>query len=231
MGISKDSSSSVADIGSQLKTPSGIAIDSSSGNVYVADYQFNNIQKFTSNGKFITKWGSFGSGDGQFNHPRGIAIDRSSNYMYVVDQRNSLVQQFALLTSPDTVITTAVYSSSGNTVQNGEKMITTSITLGFVDSDNAAVAGFECSLDGLPSYSCTNLISINDNLAAGSHTFQVRAIDTSGNVDPSPSSFSWIEVDDSNSVSDTDTLAPTTDPNLHVQQQQQQQKSKQATTS
>jgi DNA-binding beta-propeller fold protein YncE len=36
-GGSKDSSSSVADIGSQLKTPSGIAIDSSSGNVYVAD--------------------------------------------------------------------------------------------------------------------------------------------------------------------------------------------------
>jgi hypothetical protein len=107
-------------------------------------------------------------------------------------------------------------------------MTTTSITLGFVGSDNAAVAGFECSLDGLPSYSCTNLISINDNLVAGNHTFQVRAIDTSGNVDPSPSSF-WIEVDDSNSVSDTDTLAPTTDPNLHVQQQQQ--KSKQATTS
>ena len=111
-------------------------------------------------------------------------------------------------------------SSSGNSIQNGEEMTTTSITLGFEGSDNAAVAGFECSLDGLPSYSCTNLISINDNLVAGNHTFQVRAIDTSGNVDPSLSSFSWIvEVDDSNSVSDSDTLAPITDPNLQVQQQ------------
>ena len=40
-----------------LISPHGIAIDSS-GNVYVADYGNNRIQKFTSNGNFITKWGS-----------------------------------------------------------------------------------------------------------------------------------------------------------------------------
>jgi hypothetical protein len=112
-----------------------------------------------------------------------------------------------------------VNSSRGNAVQNGGKITTTSIAFTFEGSDNAAVAGFECGLDGLPSYSCTNPISINDNLVAGNHTFQVRAIDTSGNIDPSPASFSWIvEVDDSNSVSGTDTLAPITDPSLQVQQ-------------
>ncbi len=140
------------------------------------------------------------------------------------------VQQSQDTVTPDTVITTAVDSNSGNTIQNGGKITTTSITFTFEGSDKAAVAGFECSLDGLPSYSCTNLVFINDNLVAGNHTFQVRAIDTSGNVDPTPSSFSWtVEVDDSNSVSDSDTLAPITDPNLQVQQQQQ--KSKQATDS
>ena len=29
------------------------------------------------------------------------------------------------------------------------------------------------------------------SLAAGSHTFQVRATDGAGNVDPSPASFTW----------------------------------------
>ena len=41
----------------QFKTPSGIAVDSSD-NVYVTDGGNNRIQKFDSNGKFITKWGS-----------------------------------------------------------------------------------------------------------------------------------------------------------------------------
>ena len=39
------------------KSPEGIAVDSSSGNVYVADTENNRIQVFSSNGTFITKWG------------------------------------------------------------------------------------------------------------------------------------------------------------------------------
>ena len=44
-----------------LICPKGIATDSS-GNVYVADMDNNRIQKFDSNGNFITKWGSHGTG-------------------------------------------------------------------------------------------------------------------------------------------------------------------------
>ena len=61
--------------------PSGVAVDSS-GNVYVATS--DRIQKFDSSGNFITKWGSLGSGDGQFYHPSGVAIDSSGN-VYVAD--------------------------------------------------------------------------------------------------------------------------------------------------
>ena len=46
----------------QFDNPMGVAVDSS-GNVYVTDYNNNRIQKFDSNGKFITKWGSEGSSD------------------------------------------------------------------------------------------------------------------------------------------------------------------------
>lgn len=39
----------------------------SSGNVYVADTGNNRVQKFSSDGNYITEWGSAGSGNGQFN--------------------------------------------------------------------------------------------------------------------------------------------------------------------
>ena len=81
-----------------LYSPSAIAIDSSSGNVYVADSGNNRIQKFTSSGKFkpdfVTKWGSPGSGDGQFSVPYGIAIDSSSGNVYVADKGNSRIEVF-----------------------------------------------------------------------------------------------------------------------------------------
>jgi DNA-binding beta-propeller fold protein YncE len=65
----------------------------SSGNVYVADTGNNRIQKFTSNGVFVTKWGSKGTGDGQFNAPRGVAVDSSGN-IYVADYYNNRIQKF-----------------------------------------------------------------------------------------------------------------------------------------
>ena len=39
------------------------------------------------------KWGSLGSGDGQFSDPTGVAIDGSGN-VYVADKGNSRMQKF-----------------------------------------------------------------------------------------------------------------------------------------
>ena len=64
-----------------------------SGNIYVVDKGNNRIQKFTSDGTFITKWGSNGSSDGQFKVPHGIAIDSSGN-VYVTDFMNDRIEKF-----------------------------------------------------------------------------------------------------------------------------------------
>ena len=73
-----------------------IAVDNE-GYVYVCDGVqgkiFNHyIQKFDSEGNFISKFGGFGSEDGQFNVPKGIAINDTS--IYVIDQYNARIQQY-----------------------------------------------------------------------------------------------------------------------------------------
>jgi DNA-binding beta-propeller fold protein YncE len=72
------------------KFRAGIAIDNS-GNIYVVETINHRIQKFTSNGNFITKWGSEGKAAGQFKNPKGIAIDNTGN-VYVTDTGNNRIQ-------------------------------------------------------------------------------------------------------------------------------------------
>jgi hypothetical protein len=74
--------------------PRAVAVDTS-GNVYVADTNNDRIQKFTSDGTFLTTWGSEGSGDGQFDWPSGVAVDASGN-VYVADRGNDRIQKFRL---------------------------------------------------------------------------------------------------------------------------------------
>ena len=59
----------------QFISPRDIAFDSE-GNVYITDNDNNRVQKFTSDGTFITKW--------PCNDPMGIAVD-ASGYVYVAD--------------------------------------------------------------------------------------------------------------------------------------------------
>jgi hypothetical protein len=53
------------------------------------------LQKFNSEGNFITSWGSCGTGEGEFNDPNGIAVDSSGN-VYVADTYNHRIQKFAI---------------------------------------------------------------------------------------------------------------------------------------
>jgi large repetitive protein len=111
-------------------------------------------------------------------------------------------------TPPDTAITSAVDGGNGANVENGGTISSSpssSISFTFTGTDDfASVAGYQCSIDGLPAALCKSPVNVfnNNNLAPGNHTFQVRAIDTSGNVDPTPAMFTWIIADVSDSNSD-----------------------------
>src|SRR5688500_17962604 len=70
----------------EFRHPHGLAIDSSD-NVYVTVRDNTEIQKFTSDGEFITKWGSNGTADGEFRDPHAVDIDSSGN-VYVSDAMN-----------------------------------------------------------------------------------------------------------------------------------------------
>lgn len=57
-------------------------------------------------------------------------------------------------------------------------------------SPDVDVVGFECQLDGGGFAACTTPLSYT-SLSAGSHTFDVRAVDAANNVDPTPASYTW----------------------------------------
>ena len=59
----------------------------------MADIGNNRIQKFTSSGSYITKWGTLGSGDGEFDGPIDVAVD-GAGIVYVTDVGNSRIQMF-----------------------------------------------------------------------------------------------------------------------------------------
>ena len=183
----------------QFTSTFGIAVDKD-GFVYVADSDVNSghpgnidrVQKFTSDGTFVTKWGSFGTGDGQFSNPWGIGINSKGN-VYVSDFINNNIQVFVLKTDnifPDTQITSAT-DGNGNSISNDSSTVSNKMTFTFTGSDNVDVARFECSIDGSPFTNCNSPITFNGLKAGITHTFKVRAIDTAGNVDPTPATFSW----------------------------------------
>jgi DNA-binding beta-propeller fold protein YncE len=77
----------------QFVWPTAIALDAG-GNVYVADEWLNRISIFDKDGKFLSKWGKAGSGNGELDRPAGLAIGDKT--LYVTDSRNSRVQKFSL---------------------------------------------------------------------------------------------------------------------------------------
>jgi len=89
------------DADEQLLWPYGIAIDNqenfliSEGDELIGHGRGSEhrIKKFTSDGQLITKWGTDGTGEGQFMWPLHMAIDGYEN-VYVADHFHHQIQKF-----------------------------------------------------------------------------------------------------------------------------------------
>ena len=59
----------------------------------ITDEHNHRVTVYSSDGEYLSKWGTIGDGEGELNGPAGIAIDSDDN-VYVVDQNNNRVQKF-----------------------------------------------------------------------------------------------------------------------------------------
>jgi DNA-binding beta-propeller fold protein YncE len=78
----------------EFRDPLGVAVNTASGDVYVADEGNDRVQRFDSTGAFLGKWGTTGAGDGRFNFPVGVAVNSTSGDVYVADNSNFRIQRF-----------------------------------------------------------------------------------------------------------------------------------------
>ena len=63
------------------------------GNVFVADFYNHRVQKFASDGTFLTSFGSRGSGSGEFEYPIAVAVAIDST-VFVADFGNNRIQRW-----------------------------------------------------------------------------------------------------------------------------------------
>ena len=91
------------------------------------------------------------------------------------------------LTPPDTSINSAPPATSNNS------------NASFSFTCNESSCSFECMMDS-QAWSICSSPAVYSSIPDGVHTFSVRAIDSAGNVDPSPTSYTWT----------IDTIAPET---------------------
>ena len=77
---------------SKLNYPSGVAV--ANNVIAVSEWHDHVVKKYSLQGDYLSKLGSHGSGDGQFNRPQGLCFN-SKGLLYVVDCSNQRVQVFS----------------------------------------------------------------------------------------------------------------------------------------
>ena len=76
---------------SKLNDPEDVAVGHNV--IAVSDWDDHVVKKFSLQGDYLSKFGSRGSGDGQFSNPLGLCFN-SKGLLYVVDNNNYRVQVF-----------------------------------------------------------------------------------------------------------------------------------------
>lgn len=119
-----------------------------------------------------------GLADGEYSF-EVRAIDAATNQGAPASFQWTVDNSLADLTPPETTILSRPADPSESS------------TASFTYQSNEPGSSFECSLDGSAFAGCPAAGISYAGLGNGSHAFQARAIDTSGNVDASPAGYSF----------------------------------------
>src|SRR5262245_3908227 len=94
--------------------------------------------------------------------------------------------------SPDAAPPDAVHDTTApdTAITQSPLIVAASAMASFAFTGSDSDDHFECALDTAPFTACASPITLT--ISDGSHTFAVRAIDTAGNTDASPASFTWM---------------------------------------
>ncbi len=70
----------------QMNYPSAVAVDQTNGDFYVMDVLFHRVQKFRSDGTYVTQWKSVNG--------LGISIDNTTNNVYVASPGDNVIRKY-----------------------------------------------------------------------------------------------------------------------------------------
>ena len=134
------------------------------------------------------------TGSGDFSLTQPTALANGSHAVYATAQlsgqgvsANGNTVNFVVDTvAPNTSITSSPSNPSNSTTA------LFSFTGTDAGTSGNGIAYYEISLDGGPFNTNSTGSQLYTGLAAGSHTFQVRAVDFGSNTDPTPASYTWV---------------------------------------
>ncbi len=168
--------------------PQGVAYNSNNNDMYVANSNSGGVSVIDSSTNTVIKTIPVGKG------PYNIAYNSNNNDMYVANLNDNTVSVIAMTQPPSHTTITSATDGNNNPVSNSGSTISASITFTVQATQGTnPIAGFQCTLDNGPVSNCSSPITYS-SLSPGSHTFKVQAVDSQGNVDPTPASFSWTVV-------------------------------------
>ena len=120
--------------------PWGIAADTF-GNVYVSITDEGCIEKYSTDGEYIRKWGSTGSCFGEFASPKGIAVDYSGA-VFIADSGNHRIQKFDVIGAVDKEWDRIKGKEDGEVLYPGGVAIDESGNVYVVDTGNDRIQRF-----------------------------------------------------------------------------------------
>ncbi|CAF4943272.1 unnamed protein product, partial [Rotaria sp. Silwood1] len=100
----------------QLNVPRSIALDASTGALYIADYGNHRVMKWVASVGTVAAGGNgAGSNSNQLNYPGGVVFDASATVLYISNAFSNNIKRWVIGSLTGTVIAGDSSGNSGST--------------------------------------------------------------------------------------------------------------------